>query len=186
MGFGSVPGALRPSGHCSCIRECGYSVVPLSSFDIRHSTFLKSMLRLLVIDAYSDSGRAALDSVASTRAGVLYERAISAEVPAAEINVVECSPRGPELPAGTNLGDYDGVVWTGSNLTIHKPDELVRQQIELARAAFKLGVPQFGSCWAAQLAARRRRRLGRGAGGRLVPRCCTPPRCTAAEYQRGD
>jgi GMP synthase (glutamine-hydrolysing) len=52
-----------------------------------------------------------------------------------------------------SLADFHGIVWTGSNMTIHKPDDLVRGQIDLSRAAFSQGVPQFGSCWAAQLAA---------------------------------
>jgi len=61
---------------------------------------------------------------------------------------------GAGLPHGTALGDWDGVVWTGSSLSLAKPDDPpVRRQLELARAAAEAGVPAFGSCFAAQLAA---------------------------------
>jgi GMP synthase (glutamine-hydrolysing) len=45
------------------------------------------------------------------------------------------------------------VTWTGCSLTIyHTDDERVVKQINLAREVFKYGLPQYGSCWAAQMA----------------------------------
>jgi GMP synthase (glutamine-hydrolysing) len=57
----------------------------------------------------------------------------------------------PELPAAADLAGYDGLAWTGSSLTIHADDPRVARQLELARGAYRAGVPAFGSCWAAQL-----------------------------------
>ncbi|MGI9592189.1 MAG: type 1 glutamine amidotransferase, partial [Myxococcota bacterium] len=57
------------------------------------------------------------------------------------------------LPDDEGLAALDGVVWTGSSLTIHHDDDpRVRRQVDFARAAYRAGVPGFGSCWAAQLA----------------------------------
>ncbi len=57
------------------------------------------------------------------------------------------------LPSGEAIRDFDGIVWTGSSLTIHHAqDERVTRQIRFAQAAFDAGVPMFGSCWAAQMA----------------------------------
>ena len=48
---------------------------------------------------------------------------------------------------------YDGVVWTGSSLTIHEQVPEVQRQIELARRCFEVAVPQYGSCWGLQISA---------------------------------
>ncbi len=54
-----------------------------------------------------------------------------------------------EEPAG-----FGGILWTGCSLCIHSADDArVQRQVELARRAFAAGVPQFGSCWAIQIAA---------------------------------
>ena len=71
-----------------------------------------------------------------------------------------------ELPSADGLSDYDGVVWTGSSLTIHdEGDPRVTVQVDFAREVYRKGTPSFGSCWAAQLAVR-------AAGGR----CAASPR----------
>jgi len=109
-------------------------------------------LHLLVCDAYPREGRDGLQRAAATLAGKLYERLLRRLEPDAAIDILYPADVDVALPLGTMLADYDGVVWTGSSLTIyHDGDPRVRRQIELARAAFEAGVPSFGSCWAAQL-----------------------------------
>jgi GMP synthase (glutamine-hydrolysing) len=66
------------------------------------------------------------------------------------------------LPSGVDLASFDGVAWTGSALNVYLDVPAVRAQIELARAVFETGVPQFGSCWGLQVAAV-------AAGGRVHP-----------------
>lgn len=108
-------------------------------------------LRILVIDAYDAAGRRSLQSVGATAAGTLYDRALRGVQADADIEVLAA---GESAPLDTvDPRRFDGLVWTGSNLTIHRPDEMVNLQLGLARAAFAAGVPQFGSCWAIQLAA---------------------------------
>lgn len=109
-------------------------------------------LRFLVCDAYPREGRDGLQRAAATFAGKLYERLLRRLEPAAAVDILYPADIDVALPSGSALTEYDGVVWTGSSLTIyHDDDPRVRRQIELARAVFASGIPSFGSCWAAQL-----------------------------------
>jgi GMP synthase (glutamine-hydrolysing) len=120
-------------------------------------------LRLLVLDAYDAGGRAALQGAGATLAGELFRRLLRDLDPAAAIDVVAHGAGGFALPAA--LDSYDGIAWTGSNLTVHRDTPAVRQQLDLARAAFAARVPSFGSCWAVHVAVT-------AAGGR----CAANPR----------
>ena len=105
--------------------------------------------RVLVVDAYDVVGRSGLSAVGATPAGQLYARELAALGCNAE--VAECGSNGVQLPGGRGLMDFDGIVWSGSNLSVHKRNPVVDGQVALCRAAFEEGVPQFGSCWALQL-----------------------------------
>ena len=108
---------------------------------------------MLILDAYDDAGRAGLGRAGATLAGELYRRMLAGLAPDLALDVVEfSSTAGFELGAGASLGDYAGVAWTGSNMTVHQDTPAVRLQLEFVRAAFAAGVPSFGSCWAAQIA----------------------------------
>jgi len=120
-------------------------------------------LRLLVLDAYAPEGRAALRDAGGTEAGLLYARLLRRLAPGAEVAIAHPADPDFALPSDAELAGWDGLVWTGSSLTIHHDDDpRVRVQVALARAAFRCGVPAFGSCWAAQLAVV-------AAGGRCAP-----------------
>lgn len=109
--------------------------------------------RLLILDAYDEAGRDGLRRAGATLAGELYRRLLARLAPRATLDVVEFSASaGFALAEGVGLGDYDGVVWTGSNMTVHRDTPAVRRQLELVRAALAARVPSFGSCWAAQIA----------------------------------
>ncbi|MEE2778159.1 MAG: type 1 glutamine amidotransferase [Acidobacteriota bacterium] len=113
-----------------------------------------SELRFLVFDAYPQSGRDALTAAGGTEAGTLYRRLLERLEPGAAVDVAFPADGPPATPNGVALEDYDGWVWTGSSLTIwHDDDPAVRTQIDLARHGYEVGMQQFGSCWAAQLAA---------------------------------
>jgi GMP synthase (glutamine-hydrolysing) len=113
---------------------------------------LSRPLRFLVCDAYPREGRAGLQRAAATLAGTLYERLLRRLEPQAVVDIVHPADADVALPLASALTDYDGVVWTGSSLTIHQDnDPRVRRQIGLARATAASGIPSFGSCWAAQL-----------------------------------
>ncbi len=106
----------------------------------------------LVLDGYSRAGREDLQAGGASTAGALYERMLTEHCPGATVDILYPADPDASLPAGAAIGHYDGIAWTGSSLTVYKPDREVRAQIEFADAAFAAGVPSFGSCWAAQIA----------------------------------
>lgn len=111
-------------------------------------------MRILVLDAYPREGREALRAAGGTEAGALYRRMLRRIDPRLEVEVAHPADPGAALPPGSTLADFSGAVWTGSSLTIHhEHDPRVRRQVDLARALLETGVPCFGSCFAAQLAA---------------------------------
>ena len=110
--------------------------------------------RFLVVDGYSQAGREDLAAGGASTAGALYERMLKKCAPSgAEVDIIYPADQDARLPRGAAIEQYDGIAWTGSSLTVHKPDPNVTPQIEFARAAFEARVPSFGSCWAAQIAA---------------------------------
>jgi GMP synthase (glutamine-hydrolysing) len=107
------------------------------------------MPRFLIVDGYDATGRQALTASGATLAGHLYRRMLAGLRPNAEMDILYAADRA--LPE-KDLSAYDAMFWTGSSLTIYHQTAEVSQQIELARAAFRLGLPAFGSCWALQIA----------------------------------
>ena len=111
-------------------------------------------MRLLVLDAYSESGRRSLQAAGGTAAGALYERLLSRLQPEATIEVGRPSEPSFSLPSTGSLADFDGVVWTGSDLTVRDSDDArVGRQVAVARQIARAGLPSFGSCYGIQIAA---------------------------------
>lgn len=108
-------------------------------------------LRILVVDAYPREGRARLADAGGTEAGELYRRML--ERWGGDLRVEVVHPADDERPEARELADYDGALWTGSNLSVLDADApRVARQIDLARELLAAGVPGFGSCFAIQLA----------------------------------
>ena len=75
-------------------------------------------------------------------------------VPSAQVTLCFAADSGDILPEGRSLEHFDGIIWTGSDLTIfHLDDERVAKQIAFAKAVYEYGVPSYGSCWGIQMAA---------------------------------
>jgi len=112
---------------------------------------MREKLRFVVVDGYAKAGREELAAGGASSGGQLYARMLKALVPGCRVDVVHPADPGESLPTGAALADYDGIAWSGSSLTVHHDTPEVRAQIEFAREAYRAGVPQFGSCWAAQI-----------------------------------
>lgn len=109
--------------------------------------------RFLVVDGYRREGREELIAGGATPAGELYARMLKKCHPGCVVDIIYPADPGASLPEGVALAAYDGVAWTGSSLTVYHDTPDVTEQIRFCRAAFEAGVPSFGSCWAAQIAA---------------------------------
>ncbi len=105
---------------------------------------------LLIIDCYDSTGMQTLARAGASKAGVLYKKMLGAYTSEDSMDIVEISA---DIAPDIRLDRYDGVCWTGSNLFFSAANDIVQRHIDTCRALFENGTPQFGSCWAAQLAA---------------------------------
>jgi len=108
---------------------------------------------MLIIDGYTRDARDQLRSGGASIAADLYvDMLTKCSPPNTEFDVLFPSDPEIDLPCPEDLGTYDGITWTGCSLSLCDEGPVIRGQIEIARNAFALGVPSFGSCWAAQIA----------------------------------
>ena len=109
------------------------------------------MLRILVADGTPAAMQAERETFAIPANASLFEAALRSQQPhirCSSINVAD----GQELPGGVSLGDFDGLMFSGSPLHIYDRMPEVTRQIDFARAAFTAGLPAWASCWGLQLA----------------------------------
>jgi GMP synthase (glutamine-hydrolysing) len=107
-------------------------------------------LKLLIADVYSNNGRNGILGAGGSAAGSMFTRAVRLHQPDADLSVMRFDTVTPELPAP--LDAYDGVIWSGSNLTIHRRNPLIDAQVAMVQSLFDRGIPQFGCCYGIQLA----------------------------------
>jgi GMP synthase (glutamine-hydrolysing) len=110
--------------------------------------------RILVVDGNTRDTDDAHVAAGGNPTGEHYARVLSSLRGDIECTLVHpARAQSAALPINVGLRSFDGVAWTGSALNVYKDIPPVRAQIELARAVFEAGVPQFGSCWGLQVAA---------------------------------
>ncbi len=110
-------------------------------------------IAICIINGYPASSRATLSKVGMKHAHELYKNFLHKYVPTARVDLLFPADVDATLPTGAEIASYDAFIWTGSDLTIYKDDPRVTRQVELCRAIYKAGIPQFGSCWGIQMAA---------------------------------
>jgi len=108
------------------------------------------MARILIFDGAPAQSQRVIASHGGPSNSEMFERALSLHASALEFLALNVAD-GEGLPKGIALADFDGVVITGSPLSVYKTRPEVTRQIELARDAFESGVPMYGSCWGLQL-----------------------------------
>jgi len=108
--------------------------------------------RFLIIDGYPEESRDELEEAGMSLAWKLYVNMLLKYQPSATYDVLLPADPGTKLPSATELKAYDGVIWTGCNLSVNDTkNPAVSCQIDLAGLIFEVGVPSFGSCWALQI-----------------------------------
>jgi GMP synthase (glutamine-hydrolysing) len=111
-------------------------------------------LQLLVCEAYPRKVREQLRGAGAREAGRLWAEVLQALEPESQVEVLCVADLDCALPPADELSRYQGVVWTGSSLTVYESeDPRVGRQLEFVREVAAAGIPQFGSCWGIQLAA---------------------------------
>jgi GMP synthase (glutamine-hydrolysing) len=111
-----------------------------------------SKLRILIVDGYAKASREQFQKVSVRMAWEQYRDMLLSHAPDAAYDVLFPSDPGTELAAP--LTSYDGLLWTGCNLTIYQIDDArVVRMLELGKKAYAVGLPSYGSCWGLQMAA---------------------------------
>ena len=114
---------------------------------------MSKKLNFLILDGYPKSSREQFDEFGVKLAGVLYAELLQRHLPDAGFDIIYTSDPETEIPDQEGLKAYDAILWPGCNLTVyHDQDERVTNMTKICDDGFELGLPQFGSCWAAQLA----------------------------------
>jgi len=110
-------------------------------------------LRFLVLNCYPKESRRKFDEMDVGHPHHLFRRCLLKYAPNAKVDVHFVADVDEPLPSANKLRRYDGIIWTGSDLTIyHTYDPRVVRQIELCRRIYGLGIPCYGSCWGIQVA----------------------------------
>jgi GMP synthase (glutamine-hydrolysing) len=110
------------------------------------------MTRILIADCWSAAMQGGVIALGAPLNAAMFEQALRLHEPDIECVPVNIADT-PVLPAGMAIGDFDGVVLTGSPLHIGDCTPEVMSQIAFARAVFETDVAVWGSCWGLQLAA---------------------------------
>jgi GMP synthase (glutamine-hydrolysing) len=108
------------------------------------------MARILIFDGAPAEAQRVIEAHGGLSNAAMFARALSLheeDLDFFALNVAD----GERFPQGVELLDFDGIVITGSPLSVSHPVPAVTRQIELARQAFDSEVPTYGSCWGLQL-----------------------------------
>jgi len=108
------------------------------------------MARILIFDGAPAQSQRVIASHGGPSNSEMFERALSLHETTLDFFTLNVAD-GERFPEGVTLNDFDGIVITGSPLSVYKARPEVTRQIELARDAFETGVPMYGSCWGLQL-----------------------------------
>ena len=115
---------------------------------------MMAMARILIFNGTPLAAEAQLTRAGSRSYEALIKDAIDAHVPHGRqisYHVLRVAD-GERLPAGLGLAEFDGVWISGSPLNVYRLDQpSVREQLDLVREIWSLGIPAFGSCWGLQL-----------------------------------
>ncbi len=109
--------------------------------------------RILIVNCYPQASRDNFDRQDVGHPHDLFRDVLAREAPNATTEIVYIADPDFGLPVGTTIDDFDGVIWTGSDLRLGDTDDpRVVAQRTFARELLDAGTACWGSCWGIQLA----------------------------------
>lgn len=110
--------------------------------------------RFCIVNCYPAASRENFDRSDVGHPHDMFIDFLAREAPNATTEIVYLADPDFSLPSDTSIEDFDGFIWTGSDLTVyHTDDPRVSSQIEFATSLMEEGAASWGSCWGIQLAA---------------------------------
>jgi GMP synthase (glutamine-hydrolysing) len=114
----------------------------------------QQQISICILNGYPKESRLNFDLSGVGHPHNFYIDFLKRYVKSVKTTVCFAADPGSILPKNMDIQGFDGIIWTGSDLTIFNiDDERVTKQIEFAKALFEYGIPSFGSCWGIQMAA---------------------------------
>ena len=109
-------------------------------------------MKLLIVEGNTEGTRLEREKFGINTYHQIFRELIYSLEPSAIVDVVFPADDNKELPSSRDLKKYDGLLWTGSALSVLDVAPSVTRQFNFAEDVFKSGIPFYGSCWALQLA----------------------------------
>lgn len=109
-------------------------------------------MKLLIVEGNNKETRTKMHNSGVISNHVLFQKMLKILEPNAQTAVVFPADNEKDLPSSKDLKKYDGVMWTGSALSVSDRTPTVNQQLNFGEAVFKSGTPLYGSCWGMQIA----------------------------------
>ena len=109
-------------------------------------------MKLLIVEGNTEQTRLERGAFGIKPYHITFQEMLKGLVPDAITEVAFPADEGMELPSIQKLKEFDGVLWTGSSLSVLDNIPAVQQQLNFAKTVFKSGVPFYGSCWGLQVA----------------------------------
>lgn len=109
-------------------------------------------MKLLIVEGNTEGTRLEREKFGINAYHQIFRELIYFLEPSAIVDVVFPADDNKELPSSGDLKKYDGLLWTGSALSVLDVAPSVTRQFNFAEDVFKSGIPFYGSCWALQLA----------------------------------
>ncbi|WP_457092048.1 type 1 glutamine amidotransferase [Microvirga sp. P5_D2] len=110
-------------------------------------------LRFLVVEGNTRGAREAHKAAYGRTLSESYADVIQNAEQDSVCDIAFPADEGANLPDASGLESYDGIVLTGSHLSIYDRTPEILRQIDLMRAIYASSTPSFGSCWGLQVAA---------------------------------
>ena len=111
-------------------------------------------ISICVLNGYPKASRDSFDLSGVGHPHDFFIDFLNRYIPSARVTLCFAADSRDILPEGCSIEQFDGIIWTGSDLTIfHHDDHRVTNQIDFAKAVYEIGVPSYGSCWGIQMAA---------------------------------
>lgn len=109
-------------------------------------------MKLLVVEGNTKETRLERGNFGIKPYNEMFAEMLQFLKPKAEVDVAFPTDTEKKLPSVNQLRSYDGVLITGSSLSVLDNISEVSNQLNFIDTVFKSGTPIYGSCWGLQLA----------------------------------
>lgn len=109
-------------------------------------------MKLLIVEGNTEETRVQRKAFGIKPYHLIFKEMLHLLLPKVQTEVVFPADGSKDLPTSKQLTKYDGILWTGSALSVTDNIPSVTGQLNLAETIFESGIPLYGSCWGLQVA----------------------------------